>query len=140
MYTDRKATEGLVNGHYMLGAGLTTPLPAPTWAAIRSKVERTGNLDLEGWDEVLDLERGLRLLASPLVANRRDQKVEMQARRAAMLISARLLLGFDDRELRSLVPRGEDPAMLIRKGCAWIRGYLNGEELVDCEHRFRRQR
>ena len=107
-----------------------------SWAAIRSRIERDGDVDDPSWVEVLDLERALRLMASPLLTDGRGRRQEMQARRAAMLISAHLLCGYDTRELRSLLPIGEDPLRLMRAGQTWIAGYLNGETVEACDQAF----
>lgn len=107
-----------------------------SWAAIRSRIERDGTVDDPDWVEVLDLERALRLMASPLMADGRGRRQEMQARRAAMLIAAHLLMGYDVRELRSLLPVGEDPLRLMRAGATWIAAYLSGQTVEACEAAF----
>lgn len=118
-----------------------------SWATIRSRVERTGDVEDAGWLEVLDLERALRLLSQPEVfepdprnPDRRRRRLsesdELALRRAGMLLASHLLCGFGVDELGSLLPRGVPPLGLMRAGEAWITEYLNGQTIRDCERAF----
>lgn len=133
----RQQVEGLVNGFYVESG---VHFSQDSWAWMRSRVERYGEVESEEWVEVLDLERALRLLASPAIQDRRDLRTMRDAQMAAVLISARLMLGFDRYEMRAFAGRGRDAEKLVRKGCAWLSAYLSGRSIDEAEKAFRKAR
>ncbi len=137
---DRRQIEGLITGYWTDQAVTRVHFRADSWAQLRSRAETFGQVDEDGWVEVLDLERALGLLAAPLMQRRRGHEIERQARVAAALIATRLLLGWGEGEMRPLVRPGDDPERLIRKGAAWIAAYLSGQSIEGAEAAFRRAR
>jgi hypothetical protein len=135
----RELVEGLVRGYYV-DRDTGVPIPEVTWAAQRSRTENTGLVDEEGFAEVLDLERALRLMASPILRSRRDFRMAAEAQAAAMGISAVMLAGFEMSEVKAILGDRYNVDRIFRKGYAWCAAYLSGKDVDACETAFRRTR
>lgn len=88
------------------------------WAELRATTERTGDINAEGWLEVLDLELAI-------AAMRGDHP-------AAASVVALHLMGFEKEDLTYI--RNYD--RLLDKGTAWLQAYLSGR---DPEAAYRRR-
>jgi hypothetical protein len=119
------------------------PDPHAMWIGMLSALETFGNLESDGALTVLDLERGLHLMSS-LHAD------------AAVVISARVMLGLEDDEMDAAFPpvRGvggkvvrADWRRLRDRAVAWLSAFLNGAPISSrdpkvwtCERAYRSAR
>jgi hypothetical protein len=86
-----------------------------SWAAIRSSVEHRGNVDQEGWQEVLDLERSIANLG----------RHHPQA--AALVILT--LFGWQGEEVERVLSLGSTPyETVLAKAKNYLQADLNGED------------
>lgn len=116
--------EALVHGEV---DGALGPVDAPSWAELRSSVEHHGDMESEGFLEVMDFEMALRKLA--------------QAHpEAAVVISALQMVGLHPDTLPTALGTHRNWGRITQKGKAWLTSYLAGKEPPEWEIAYRRAR
>lgn len=129
----RKVLESLVWGAFIGEEGTEVDAEALDWNRLRSHMERTGNLEVEGVALVLDLERALVALAA-------------RHPEAASAVVTLMMLQLDRAELNEVYGERKNPERWIAKAIAWMTAYLNGLPITapkgspSCEVAYRRAR
>jgi hypothetical protein len=99
----------------------------PSWAELRTYVERTGDVDAWIFATVIDLERAVGALLS-------------YHPEAAVVVAAVMLLDLDGRDLDRILGGRRNWSKVQTRAIAWIASWLSGSSIEECEVAWKKAR
>jgi hypothetical protein len=133
----------LVEGWIETDAGEWLDVSEVCWMALRARTETTGNLDAEGWLEVIDIERAIDALKACGCrgqASTGEVVCRCKRKEAALVVLAALHL-WRPEDMQMAFARSRTPfGRLQAKAQAFIGAFLAGESPETCSTAFKRGR